>query len=124
VEELSYSPARYPPSDDRSSLTELQWIQFQLDNSASAEEVLASDTLVRIDGFLFGLHYMVADPSGSVAVIEFLERVFSRLEALLGPDEIPAAEVIADLARYPATAVCAPGHTDPLNPAPPPPTSG
>jgi penicillin V acylase-like amidase (Ntn superfamily) len=278
VEELSYSPARYPPADDRSGLTELQWIQFQLDNSASVEEVLASDTLVRIDGFLFGLHYMVADPSGSVAVIEFLEgrrvvyrgedlpvpvlandtyrnllrylalhqgfggsrivsdgpesperfvraatllkqyaewedsrgpeaaafrilesvrqpdtqwtlvydlkrraasfispsfptlrsvaldtldfscrpadvmlplsagvptlppgsgrpwsdrenqelleRVFSRLEALLGPEEIPAAEVIADLARHPATAVCAPGHTDPLNPGPPPPRSG
>ncbi|MGD2122310.1 MAG: linear amide C-N hydrolase, partial [Gemmatimonadota bacterium] len=73
VEELSYSPTQYPPPDSRPALNELQWIQYQLDNSASVSEVLASDTLVRIARFLFGVHYLVADRSGSVAVVEFLD---------------------------------------------------
>jgi choloylglycine hydrolase len=73
VEELSYSPAQYPHPDERSAINELQWIQYQLDNASSVEEVLASDTLLRIEKFLFGLHYMVADREGSVAVVEFLD---------------------------------------------------
>ena len=73
VEELSYSPTRYPRPDARADLNEFQWVQFQLDNFSTVAEVLSSDTLVRIQPFLFGLHYLVADASGAVAVIEFLE---------------------------------------------------
>ncbi len=73
IEELSHSPSKYPAPDHRATVTELQWIQFQLDNYESTAEVLASDALLRISRLLFGLHYFVCDRFGSVAVIEFLD---------------------------------------------------
>jgi len=100
VEELSYSPTRYPLPDHRPALNELQWIQYQLDNASSVEEVLASDSLVRITRFLFGVHYLVADRSGSAAVIEFLDgkrKVYSR-EAL--PVQVLANETYENSVRY------------------------
>ncbi len=42
VEELSYSPTQYPAPDARPALNELQWIQYQLDNHRSVQEVIAS----------------------------------------------------------------------------------
>jgi choloylglycine hydrolase len=100
VEELSYSPTRYPPTDLRPALNELQWIQYQLDNSSSVEEVLASDTLVRITRFLFGVHYLAADRSGSVAVIEFLDgkrKVHFREDL---PVEVLANDTYENSVRY------------------------
>jgi choloylglycine hydrolase len=55
------------------SVSVLQWIQFQLDNFATTEEVINSDALLRIDSKDVPLHYLVADASGNVASIEFLE---------------------------------------------------
>jgi len=44
-----------------------------LDNSSTVEEVIKSDSLVRITSKGTPLHYLVADAKGRVATIEFLE---------------------------------------------------
>ncbi len=62
----------YPEPDPRGAVGVLQWIQYQLDTAASVEEVLASDTRVRIDGRT-PLHYLIADATGDVATVEFLD---------------------------------------------------
>ena len=71
VEHMLLDGTQYP-SDARPSLTELQWIQYQLDCSATVADVLASDAQVRIQPGSTGLHFLVADRTGRCAVIEFL----------------------------------------------------
>jgi choloylglycine hydrolase len=62
---------KYPESDDRPVLGVLQWIQYQLDNNATIEEVIATDAKIRISPNNPPLHYLIADASGNAATIEF-----------------------------------------------------
>ncbi len=71
VVEIMLADAQYPEADDRAAVNELQWIQYQLDNFSTVEEVIESDTLLRISSVKQELHYLVSDASGNVAVIEF-----------------------------------------------------
>lgn len=73
VEILWLAETRYPGSDDRAEMEQLQWIQYLLDTRATVPEVLASDADVRIrprPGV--PVHFLVADRAGRVAAIEFL----------------------------------------------------
>jgi penicillin V acylase-like amidase (Ntn superfamily) len=71
VEHMMLDGSQYP-SDSRPCLQELQWIQYQLDCSASVADVIASDQLVRIQPGSTPLHFLVADRTGHCATIEFL----------------------------------------------------
>ena len=63
----------YPAADNRAALNELQWIQYQLDNCATIEEVIATDKKIRINrAGAAPLHYLVADAHGRAATIEFI----------------------------------------------------
>ena len=72
VELMQLDETVYPAADDRPAVGMLQWIQYQLDNSASTAEVIASDALIRIKEKGPLIHYLVADAEGNVATIEFL----------------------------------------------------
>ncbi len=73
IEQMWLEQAEYPQSDKRFGFTELQWIQYQLDNAATVKEVIDSDTLIRISyTSLAPLHFLVADAEGNVATIEYL----------------------------------------------------
>ncbi len=63
----------YPMPDERPSINVLQWIQYQLDNHATIEEVIASDEKLRITSKGTPLHYLVADANGHAVTIEFIE---------------------------------------------------
>ncbi len=63
----------YPRADERPAVGVLQWIQYQLDNCASIEEVIATDKQLRITASTSPLHYLVADANGNAATIEFLQ---------------------------------------------------
>ena len=56
----------HPSPDQRPAVGVLEWIQYQLDRSATVADVLASDSAVRIAGRT-PLHYLVADRSGRAA---------------------------------------------------------
>lgn len=71
VVELMVVRGAYPDNDSRDALNELQWVQYQLDNAQTIEEVLASDKNIRIAGISQNLHFLVCDASGNSAVIEF-----------------------------------------------------
>ena len=74
VEQMWHQEAKYPEMDDRKALTELQWIQYQLDNAATVDEVIASDSWLRISFTSTAtLHFLVADAKGKVATIEFTD---------------------------------------------------
>lgn len=72
VELMWLDGTRYPEADARPELGTLEWIQYQLDNSANVKEVIANAEKVRIGPRGVPLHYLVADRGGDVAAIEFL----------------------------------------------------
>ena len=72
IELMWLDETQYPARDQRSPLTVLEWIQYQLDTAATVADVVASDTRVRIQGRT-PLHYLVSDRSGATATIEFLD---------------------------------------------------
>lgn len=74
VEMMWLDGSQYPKADRRASMDVLQWIQYQLDNSASIKDVIASNKRIRLSQQEnVPVHYLVADASGEAATIEFLE---------------------------------------------------
>ncbi len=71
VIEIMCADVSYPEFDDRPAVNELQWIQYQLDNSENIEDIIKSDSLLRISKISQDLHFLVCDKNGNVAVIEF-----------------------------------------------------
>ncbi len=75
IEELSVWPVKYPDREDKIELTEFEWIQYQLDNYSTVEEVIINIKETTIRKFYFGLHYIILDKNGDAAIIEFIEGV-------------------------------------------------
>ncbi len=73
VVEIMVVAGKYPNFDNRTAINELQWVQYQLDNASTIEEVIASDKHIRISIIDQSLHFLVCDRLGNVAVIEFDE---------------------------------------------------
>jgi choloylglycine hydrolase len=74
VELMWLDETEYPAPDVRGALPTLQWIQYQLDRSATVDDVLTSDRVVRIaNGGPAKIHFLVADVGGGVATVEFLK---------------------------------------------------
>jgi choloylglycine hydrolase len=73
IEQMWLQEAKYPEADNRHGLSELQWIQYQLDNSASVNEVIESDSIVRISFMATSyLHFLISDKNGNTATIEYI----------------------------------------------------
>lgn len=60
-----------PKPDERPPLPSALWVQYLLDNYSTIEEVIASETLVRVKDARD--HYLICDRTGACAVIEFLD---------------------------------------------------
>jgi len=73
VEMMGLENTEYPGSDERPALMEIQWIQYQLDNYSTVEEVIQSNSQIRISQALSPLHFLVCDSSGNGAIIEFID---------------------------------------------------
>lgn len=72
VVQTMFINTKYPDKDIRPAISELQWIQYQLDNYSTVQEVIDSDKSLRISNNSIPLHYMICDKSGNVAIIEFI----------------------------------------------------
>lgn len=74
IELMWLDDTTYPLPDSRSTVYELQWIQYQLDTACSVKEVLASDNVLRIDRNSKSLiHFIIVDNTGNSAIIEFID---------------------------------------------------
>ena len=91
IELMWLSDSRYPAPDTRHTVDVLQWIQYQLDTQATVAGVLASDRTIRIASGA-PIHYLVADRTGQVATVEFLN---GRLIAHTG-ERLPVAVLTND----------------------------
>lgn len=66
--EMGYD-SEYSQDDTLPILFQMQWMQYQLDNFATVDDVLAHLDKVALDGW--GWHYFVADKSGRAAIIDY-----------------------------------------------------
>ena len=73
IEQMGLDCTVYPPKDHRRAISACQWIQFQLDNASTIEEVIKSDTLLRIVDAISKFHFIVSDRYGHSTIIEFLD---------------------------------------------------
>ncbi len=76
IEAMMLTETEYPKADSRSAFSELQWVQYQLDNCSTVDEVIASDTIMRMPqpaNPYERLHYLVTDGNGNCASIEWLD---------------------------------------------------
>jgi penicillin V acylase-like amidase (Ntn superfamily) len=73
VGEMTLTVSEYPDRDDRAALNPLQWIQYQLDNCATVDEVIATDKKIRIDKNEYHSHFFVCDKNGDCATIEWID---------------------------------------------------
>lgn len=76
VELMMLTESEYPPKDGRPVVGPLEWIQYQLDNSAGIADVLQNSRRVRISSNV-KLHYLVCERSGACVTAEFLNGKFA-----------------------------------------------
>ena len=93
VTQMWLNDTKYQEADERGAITELQWIQYQLDNFQSVNEVIQSNNILRITNkTAIQLHFFICDREGNVAIIEFLD---GRLVYHTG-DELPVPLICND----------------------------
>ena len=73
IEVMWLEQTEYPQPDSRKGLSTLQWLQYQLDNFSTADEVITTNEAIRITQGATPLHFLVCDRTGKAATIEFLE---------------------------------------------------
>ena len=71
IQEMSLLGTRFPEDDELPRMFMMQWMQYQLDNYASVEEVLSNLSSIVLDGWWW--HFFVSDLEGNTAAIEFLD---------------------------------------------------
>jgi penicillin V acylase-like amidase (Ntn superfamily) len=71
VEEMSLDHTQYPSGRNRPTISQSQWIQYQLDEYDTVDQVAQHVDDFDITGW--GWHFTVADASGSCATVEYIE---------------------------------------------------
>ncbi|CAB1065379.1 hypothetical protein D1BOALGB6SA_10176 [Olavius sp. associated proteobacterium Delta 1] len=74
VETMVLEETEYPSPDSRPDVEVLQWVQYQLDNFSTIEEVISGQSQIRIRERATGLHFLVCDRMRNCATIEFIRK--------------------------------------------------
>jgi choloylglycine hydrolase len=70
VEVMWLDSSEYAHPDDRPTLNELQWIQYQLDNFDTVAAMTAAASGLRVSPVYARVHYLACDRSGACAAFE------------------------------------------------------
>jgi choloylglycine hydrolase len=92
----------YPPEDARPTVSELQWIQYQLDNFATVKEMIEKSQEIRVAQIHGKVHYLACDKSGDCAAFEHLDgkMVVSHPAKLLTNDTYPDSIAYAKSGKH------------------------
>ena len=73
VSAMGLGESEYPAPDSRPSITACQWIQYQLDNFSTVEEVITGDSQLRISpSDPMPYHFLICDSRENCATLEFI----------------------------------------------------
>jgi choloylglycine hydrolase len=72
VEVMWLDSSIYPAPDARPSLSELQWIQYQLDNFRDVKEMMEAAQETRVQPVNGKVHYLACDKGGDCAAFEYI----------------------------------------------------
>jgi len=104
VEIMWLQQSRYPPHDQRPTVSELQWIQVQLDRFATVAEVVQHLADLRVRSVYAKVHYLVCDRQGACVAVELLDGklVATHGKALVVPTLTNStyADSVASLRRH------------------------
>jgi choloylglycine hydrolase len=77
IEALWLDKTAYPPnSEGRKEIDNMQWIQYQLDNSANVNEVIENDKELAFHPITpTAVHYFIADRSGESLIFESVQGI-------------------------------------------------
>lgn len=73
VEMLWLEDTRFNISENKTYLNELEWIQYQLDNFQTVDEVVANVETLKTYPIKGKIHYILADTNGKSVIIEYLD---------------------------------------------------
>jgi penicillin V acylase-like amidase (Ntn superfamily) len=76
VGEMTLYETRFPNPNSRSAVSLEQWTQYQLDNHATIEEFIESNSEIRIDRNEYHSHFLVADSTGNCVSMEWINGEF------------------------------------------------
>ena len=71
LHEMSLLETVFPEDETRPRMFMMQWMQYQLDNYATVEQVLSNLSSIVPDGWYW--HFFVSDREGNAAAIEFVD---------------------------------------------------
>ena len=72
IAQMGLFESKFPEKIDKAIVGELEWIQYQLDNSATLSEVIENNEKVQILPLAVPVHYMICDRMGNIGIIEYL----------------------------------------------------
>ncbi len=72
VEMLWLDLSRYNINDEKQYVNELEWIQYQLDNYESVQQVVDHLNDLKIYPIKGKIHYIMTDPKGESVIVEYL----------------------------------------------------
>ena len=87
IAQMALFESKYPDNIDKEVVGETEWIQYQLDNSATLAEVIENNKKVQIVPVGVPVHYMICDSEGNIGIVEFLngELVITQGESVTIP---------------------------------------
>lgn len=85
VEVMVLGESALPPADQRPTVNELQWIQYQLDNFESVAEAVNAEPGIRISKIYADVHYLMCDRSGECATFEYVANQPAGRAGLVSP---------------------------------------
>jgi choloylglycine hydrolase len=73
IAQMGLLESKYPQPSPENVLNQLEWIQYQLDVSATLDDVIENNRLVSIIPVFIPVHYLICDKLGNIGVIEFFD---------------------------------------------------
>jgi len=108
VEMLWLDDIRFNISEDKAYLNELEWIQYQLDNFQTIDEVIINIEKLKIYPIKGKIHYILADTNGKSVIIEYLdgkpkiyEKDFNTCQAITNKTVVHSEKFIDNLKGIP-----------------------
>ncbi|MBI4508134.1 MAG: linear amide C-N hydrolase [Deltaproteobacteria bacterium] len=100
VEVMWLDSSAYPKAHDKPALTELQFIQYLLDNFATAAEVAEHASEVKVAKAYASVHYLACDRTGACVALEFLDGALVVTESARMPARVLTNNTYAESAAF------------------------